>query len=144
MARLIFPLKLFLMASTFIAVIAIVIGSPTRIVADWSAPAVIGAQSSLAVLLIPNVLTFMVFALLAKRHWVSLRIPQILVVSFICAVITVALMLAIGFLFSPLLGTSQVAALAAILAMLIPGILAAQILKFRTMSDPVPAPPNTR
>jgi len=145
MVRLIFPMKLLLMAATYVAVIAIVIASPTDIAPDWSAGAVIGAQSSLAVLLLPNVLTFMVFALLSKQHWVTLRAPQILVVSVICAVITVALMFAIGFLFGPLLGVSKVAvALATILAMLVPGILAAQVLRFRTMSDPLPAPPNTR
>jgi hypothetical protein len=144
MVRLIFPLKLLLMAASYIAVIATVIASPSRISVGWSAGALIGARASLEMLLLPNVVMFLLFALLAREHWVSLRADQILVVSVISAVVTVALMFAIGFLFSPLLGISAVAAAVASIAMLIPGILAAQVLRFRSVGGPSPAPPNTR
>ncbi len=110
MTRLTFPLKLLLMAAADVAVVAIVIASPTLIVPDWSAREVIGAQSSFALLLLPNVLTFVAFAILSRQHWLAVRAPQILVVSIICALITVVLMFAISFLLSPLLGVSTIAA----------------------------------
>ena len=92
--------------------------------------AVLGARYSLALFLIPNVLSYAISAWLLRGRWTNLRLSQILVVSFFSAAVTIVLAIGCAFLFSAFIERSQIVSeIAARVTMVLPGIIAAQLLR---------------
>jgi hypothetical protein len=98
--------------------------------------AVLGVRYSFALFLTPNVLSFGITAWLLRPHWARLRLSQILVATFFAAALTIAITMVCAFVFGPFVERSTlVSKLGARITMVLPGILAAQLLRFGTRSQ---------
>lgn len=129
MSRLSFLLKLASMAAVYCGLVAAVISWPSRTSGE-DVGLIMWAEYGLAVILLPNALTFFVSAILLRRRWADLRIPQIMAAGSIAAIATFAMVGVFVFLYYPFLGDSTwKARTVAGLLMLLPGIIAAQLLR---------------
>ena len=90
-----------------------------------------GALATLIVFLIPNGCAFLVTAFRLRPYWSRLVTPGLVVVSCIAAIATVGVLGAMSWILIPVTQTASPVFLLKILAMtLLPGIAAAQLLRF--------------
>ena len=103
---------------------------------------VLAFRYSLALYLTPNVLSFGIAAWLLRARWTSLRVPQILVAAFCAGALTLILVEVCALLLGPFAERSEPAMEIVVrITMLLPGILAAQLLRFGARSETkAPAP----
>jgi hypothetical protein len=97
-----------------------------------NARGVLGAQYSLGVFLLPNALSFALSAWIMRSRWSALRIPHLISAGFFLALATILLMSCFVVAFSPFFEISVVSTLGARIAMVAPGIIAAQALRLGT------------
>lgn len=123
--------KYVVLLAAFGATLAAAVGLLSRTMIASGELAVIGAKYSMAMFLIPNALSFGATAAILRERWRTLRLPQILVAAFFSAILTIVIVLVVGLV--PLvipISSSQTAAQAIEApAMVVPGILAAQLLR---------------
>jgi len=93
--------------------------------------AVIGAKYSMAMFLIPDALSFGATAAILRDRWRTLRLPQILVAAFFSAILTIVIVLVVSLvsLVTPTSSWQTAGQVIGPVAMLVPGILAAQLLR---------------
>ncbi|MGZ3544480.1 MAG: hypothetical protein ACXU9V_05580 [Gemmatimonadaceae bacterium] len=105
-----------------------------------SARSVLGAQYSLALFLVPNVLSLAISAWIMRARWAQLRLAQLVAAGFSLGLVTIVMMFAFVLLFVPFLGIPLMYDIGPRVAMIAPGIIAAQLLRVGTnRSDQAPA-----
>jgi hypothetical protein len=94
-----------------------------------NARGLLGAQYSLGVFLLPNALSFALSAWIMRSRWSALRIPQLISAGFFLAFATILLMFCFVVAFSPFFDVSIISELGPRIAMVAPGIIAAQAVR---------------
>jgi len=123
--------KYVVLLAAFGATLAAAVGLLSRTMIASGELAVIGAKYSMAMFLIPNALSFGATAAILRERWRTLRLPQILVAAFFSAILTIVIVLVVGLvsLVIPISSSQTVAQAIGAPAMVVPGILAAQLLR---------------
>ena len=91
--------------------------------------AVVGVQYSIGLILIPNIFAFSVTALLIKRTWANLGWRHCAGSALLLAPITLLLMFGLVLLLGLVFGNHIESLTAILAAMLLPGVLTAQLLR---------------
>jgi hypothetical protein len=121
-------LALSLIYVAFLALIAVIVMQTT---ASWPVSARLGALTTLIAVLTPNVFVFVITAFVSRRHWDRLLAPHLAIVGCFAALATyVVLGVLSGTLTHLLEAVSPAFVLALVALLFIPGILAAQLLRF--------------
>src|SRR5205085_365937 len=94
---------------------------------------VFGAQYSLALFLVPNAVSFAISVWIMRARWVGLRVPQLIAAGFSLGIVALLIMFGFVIVFVPFLGNSTVSEIGIRLVMIAPGIIAAQLLRVRTI-----------
>jgi len=123
--------KYVVLLAAFGATLAAAVGLLSRTMIASGELAVIGAKYSMAMFLIPNALSFGATAAILRERWRTLRLPQILVAAFFSAILTIVIVLVVGLvsLVIPISSSQTAAQAIGAPAMVVPGILAAQLLR---------------
>jgi len=123
--------KYVVLLAAFGATLAAAVGLLSRTMIASGELAVIGAKYSMAMFLIPNALSFGATAAILRERWRTLRLPQILVAAFFSAILTIVIVLVVGLvsLVIPISSSQTAAQAIEAPAMVVPGILAAQLLR---------------
>jgi hypothetical protein len=141
MTRTLLGFKISVLLGIYGAACAVLALWLSQVMRSYGELAVLGARYSLALFLIPNVLSFALSAWFLRGRWTNLRVPQMLVVSILSAAVTIVVATGCAFLFSAFVERSQVVSeIAGKTTMVLPGIIAAQLLRIgQNDRAPVPA-----
>ena len=135
-------LTLTLVYTAFVVFIAILL---MQAIPSLTAAVRRGALTTLILFLTPNTCAFVITASRLRPYWSRLVAPGIVVVSCIAAIATFGVLGAMSLTLAPVSGTTSPMSLLAILTMVfLPGVAAAQLLRFAWGLKFVTVPPNTR
>src|SRR4051812_24664830 len=104
-----------------------------------SAASVIGAQYYVALFLVPNALAFAISVWIMRSRWVGLPIGQAAAAGLSLGLLTLILFAAFTLIVTQF-HTFAITEIGGRVAMLLPGILAAQCFKLRARRNAVPSP----
>jgi hypothetical protein len=97
-----------------------------------SGRSVLGAQYSLALFLVPNVLSLAISVWIMRARLTQPRLAQLVAAGFFLGLVTIVMMFAFVLLFVPFSGIPLMSDIGPRLAMVAPGIIAAQLLRLGT------------
>lgn len=126
-----FVLKFIFLGTVYVALIAAAVSAPLGVSTGWSVGALLTAQASLALFLIPSAFCFMVSAILFRERWATLTAPQIMAAGAFSFLVTLMLGLGLSVVFAPLQHYSQALVRPTnFMMMILPGSVAGQLLRF--------------
>jgi len=99
-----------------------------------SAGSVFGAQYSFGLFLFPNTLSFAISAWIMRARWSRLSPPQLVAAGFSLSILTIAVLFGVFALILPFLNHPALIEVGARVAMVAPGVIAAQFLRFSARS----------
>jgi len=128
--RLDFLVKMIFLSAIYIALVIAVVAAPLRVQSNWSLGSLLTAQASLAAMLIPNTICFLLAAIAWRERWAQLQTPQILIASVFCFGATVGLGFTLAYLSMPVTNLLPVLDRPAnFFVMVLPGLIAGQLLR---------------
>ena len=98
-----------------------------------------GMVQSIALFLIPNAIAFAITAVVLRSRWRDLGMPQILAAATSLVLATVLFMVVCFLVVMPFMQTPALVELLGRMSMVLPGILAGQLLRFARRGNPAPA-----
>ena len=123
--------KLALLSVVYFALTSGIVAAPMRIDSNWSVMALLGAQASLALVLIPNGLCVLTSAAMLRSHWTTLQTPQVVAASFVSFMVMLTVLGVLVFPVSMLQSYSEVLAWpTSVVLMVAPGVIAGQLFRF--------------